>query len=237
MQDWMYDELTHVGIDYSKPESAAAYDNLISEMRDYKEDCDAFIRKLNLTNINELTAIEIGCGTGLFTVQASKYLKKILAVDVSEAMLKIAKEKVKRNELTNIEFFKSGFLQFKPDEKVDIVYSELALHHLPDYWKQAALLNINKMLKPHAIFFLSDVVFKYDPHFEKNTGQMIKEISNQFSKELVEEVKIHIKEEYSTFDWIMQGLIEKAGFQIEYQNTQNIFKSEYLCRKVKEFDE
>ncbi|MDH5718337.1 MAG: class I SAM-dependent methyltransferase [Spirochaetia bacterium] len=59
-------------------------------------DCDIFIRKLNLTDIKETTAFEIGGGTGSFTVQAAKYFKKILAVDVSDAMLKIAKEKVQK---------------------------------------------------------------------------------------------------------------------------------------------
>lgn len=31
---------------------------------------------------------------------------------------------------------------------------------------------------------------------------------------IVEDVGVHIREEYSTFTWIMESLLEKAGFRI-----------------------
>ena len=236
MKDWIYDESNHVGVDYSQKDNANIYDNQMESFRDYENEVKIFIKKLDVLEPKKLTAIDIGCGTGAFSIYASKYLKKIYAVDVSKEMLKIAKAKAKVAEIKNIEFCNSGFLQFQPDKKVDVVFSKWAFHHLPDYWKQAALLNINKMLKPDGILLLSDLVFKFDPDFEKNTDDMLDELSKDFSKEFIEETKGHIRDEYSTFDWILEGLIERAGFNIEKSNTEDSLASEYFCRKIKSFE-
>lgn len=237
MKDWIYDESNHVGVDYSQKDTANIYDDQMEGFRDYENEAKEFLDKLNVSNPKDLTVIDIGCGTGAFSIHASKYLKKIYAVDVSEEMLKIVKSKAKVKGIDNIEFSNSGFLQFQPNEKVDVVFSKWAFHHLPDYWKQAALLNINGMLKPGGILFLSDVVFKFDPDFEKNTDALLDELSKNFSKEFVEETKVHIRDEYSTFDWILQGLIERAGFHIENSNTEDSLASEYFCRKIKSFED
>jgi ubiquinone/menaquinone biosynthesis C-methylase UbiE len=237
MKDWIYDEYRHVGVDYSQKTNATIYDDQMESFRDYENEARIFIEKLGASEAKSLTAVDIGCGTGAFSIHASKYLKKIYAVDVSEEMLKIAKYKAEINEISNIEFCHSGFLQFQPNEKADVVFSKWALHHLPDYWKQAALLNINKMLKPSGILFLSDVVFKFAPDFEKSTDILLDELSKDFSKDFVEETKVHIRDEYSTFDWILQGLIERAGFHIEKSNTEDCLASEYFCRKLKSFED
>ncbi len=235
MKDWIYDESNHVGVDYSQKDNANIYDDQMESFRNYETEAKIFIEKLGTSEPKKLTAIDIGCGTGAFSIHASKYLKKIYAVDVSEEMLKIAKSKAKVNKIENIEFCNSGFLQFQPKAKADVVFSKWAFHHLPDYWKQAALLNMNKMLKPGGILFLSDVVFKFDPDFEKNTGALLDDLSKKFSKDFVEETKVHIRDEYSTFDWILQGLIERAGFIIEDSNTEDSLASEYFCKKIKSF--
>ncbi len=235
MKDWIYNEFNHVGVDYSKKDNANIYDDQMEKFRDYKKEAKTLIDKLGVSDTRSLTAIDIGCGTGAFSIHASNYFKKIYAVDVSKEMLKIASSKAKADEINNIEFFNSGFLHFQPNEEVDVIFSKWAFHHLPDYWKQAGLLNMNKMLKPGGILFLSDVVFKFDPNYDKNIEALLNKLSKDFSTDFVEETKIHIREEYSTFDWILQGLIERAGFNIEQSNTENCLISEYLCRKIKSF--
>jgi ubiquinone/menaquinone biosynthesis C-methylase UbiE len=235
MKDWIYDEFDHVGVDYSQKENADIYDDQMESFRDYKDEAKVFIEKLGAANPKALTVIDIGCGTGAFAIHAAKYLKKVYAVDVSEEMLNIAKSKAKVRGIDNIEFCNSGFLQFQVSPKVDVVFSKWAFHHLPDYWKQAALLNINNMLKMNGIFLLIDVVFRFDPDYEKNTEAMINGLSNSFSEELIKETKVHIRDEYSTFDWILRGLIERAGFCIEKINAEDSLASEYFCRKFRSF--
>ncbi len=233
MKDWIYDESNHVGVDYSQKDNVSIYDDQMESFRDYENEAKIFIEKIGVSEPKNLTAIDMGCGTGAFSIHASKYLKKIYAVDVSEEMLKIAKSKAKMNKIDNIDFYNSGFLQFQPTEKIDIIHTKWAFHHLPDYWKQAGLLNMNKMLKPGGVLFLTDFVFKFDPDYEKNTDALLEELAKDFSKDFVEETKEHIRDEYSTFDWILQGLIERAGFNIEKVNTEDSLASEYFCRKIK----
>ncbi|MCP4130849.1 MAG: class I SAM-dependent methyltransferase [bacterium] len=232
MKDWIYNELKHVGVDYSKKSNANIYDEQMESFRNYEKEVKTIIDKFGFSDSKSLTAIDIGCGTGAFSIHAAKYLKKIYAVDVSKEMLKIASSKAKTGGIKNIEFFNSGFLHFQPDEKVDVIFSKWAFHHLPDYWKQAGLLNMNKMLKPGGILLLTDLVFKFDPDYDKNIEALLNNLSKDFSSDFVEETKIHIRDEYSTFDWILQGLIERAGFTIEHSNTEDILTSEYFCRKV-----
>ncbi len=208
----------------------------MESFRDYDDEVKLLIDKLGAANPKELTAIDIGCGTGAFAIHAAKYLKKVYAVDVSENMLNIAKSKAESRGIDNIEFCNSGFLQFQVSSKVDVVISKWAFHHLPDYWKQVALLNINGLLKMDGIFLLTDLVFTFDPDYEKPVEAMINGLSNALGKDLINETKIHIRDEYSTFDWILHGLIKRAGFRIEKLNAENSLASEYLCRKIRSSD-
>lgn len=236
MKDWIYDEFKYVGVDYSETSKANVYDEEMESFRDYDNEVKALIDKLSLVDTKKMVAVDIGCGTGAFAIHAAKCFKKVYAVDVSAAMLEIAQSKANSAEISNIEFFNSGFLNFECHEQVDLVCTKWAFHHLPDYWKQAALLNINKMLKPDGIFFLSDVVFKFDAKFEENTDIELVRMSNEFDEAFVDETKTHIREEYSTFDWILKGMIERAGFRIEKSNTDNWIESEYVCRKIKSYE-
>lgn len=231
MKDWFYNELNHVGVDYSQKETASIYDDQMESFRDYAKEAKLFIEKLNVDAPEEMSVVDIGCGTGAFAVHAAKYLKTVHAVDVSKEMLNIARAKAESFNIKNIEFHHSGFLQFQTDEEVDVVFSKWAFHHLPDYWKQAALLNINKMLKIGGLFLLTDFVFKFDSEFEENTDRLLCELSKKFDKDFIEETKMHIREEYSTFDWILHGLIERSGFVVERMDASDPLASEYFCRK------
>jgi hypothetical protein len=41
----------------------------------------------------------------------------------------------------------------------------------------------------------------------------------------------HVKNEYSTMDWIMQGMIERAGFDIIDARDKHGFFGLYFCSK------
>jgi ubiquinone/menaquinone biosynthesis C-methylase UbiE len=236
MKDWIYDEFTQVRVDYSQENTVHDYDHEMERFRDYEQEAHAFLDKLQISNPQELTVIDIGCGTGAFAIHASKYFKRIYAVDVSQEMLQAVSAKARVHTIKNIECCHSGFLQFQPPEKADIIHSKWAFHHLPDYWKQAGLLNMNSMLKPGGMLFLADLVFQFAPHYETNIDMLIDELAQSFSEEFVGEVKIHIRDEYSTFDWVLEGFMKRAGFKIEHSNTADPLASEYICRKIQSFD-
>lgn len=41
----------------------------------------------------------------------------------------------------------------------------------------------------------------------------------------------HISQEFSTTNWIMERIIENAGFDIEYKEYKSDFFATYLCIK------
>ena len=163
MGSWTYNEFKHCGVDYSDLNQAIEYDKKHSKFRDYEKEVGYLINELSLKNSKDLTLIDLGCGTGAFSIHAAKYFKKIYAVDVAEAMIQQAKQKLDA-KINNISFINAGFLSYEHNkEPVDIVITSAALHHLPDFWKQIALLRINKMLKQNGLFYLFDIVFQFEP--------------------------------------------------------------------------
>ena len=47
---------------------------------------------------------------------------------------------------------------------------------------------------------------------------------------MAHETLIHIKDEFSTYDWIMDGLFEKTGFSIDSKIIEGNFLT-YICSK------
>jgi ubiquinone/menaquinone biosynthesis C-methylase UbiE len=232
MENWMYNEFKHCGVDYSDINQAAEYDKKHNKFRDYEKEASYFINELSLQNSKDLTLIDLGCGTGAFSINAAKYFKKIYAVDVAEAMIQQAKQKLD-TQINNISFINAGFLSYEHNEEpVDIVMTSAALHHLPDFWKQIALTRINKMLKQNGLFYLFDIVFQFEPiDYERKINEYILDFATKAGKDFKTEVETHIRDEYSTFDWIMKGLITNAGFKIERSKSNDGFSTEYICVK------
>lgn len=143
--------------------------------------------------------------------------------------------KAAEQNITNIEFINAGFLSYHhQDEPADVLFTKAALHHLPDFWKQIALLKMNQMLKVGGLLYLHDVVFNFDPQeYSPRINQFIADFASAAGEQLAVEIETHIRDEYSTFGWIMEGLLGRAGFWIEKSNSlHDGFITEYFCKKV-----
>ncbi|WP_094227458.1 class I SAM-dependent methyltransferase [Methanolobus psychrotolerans] len=231
LPDWYYDEFIQKGTDYTSEEEIQNYDRKMRTIRNIAEEAETMIKLIDLRPDHNV--LEIGCGTGEFSIELSRYCKQVLALDISQGMLEFAREKSITRGRDNIDFTKAGFLTFEPKGKeFDAVVTQLVLHHLPDFWKLIALRNVNSMLKPGGKFYLKDVVFSSDTRdFDFYFSQVFQKMPPEAGDEIINEMKLHIKEEFSTFDWVMEGLIEKAGFRIEQSQYQNGFMATYLCIK------
>ncbi len=226
--DWLYNELKQAGTDYSKRNQAEAYDSRIQQIENVEEENEGIIRKINL--ICDQSIIDLGAGTGTFAIQAAKHCQWVYAVDVSDAMLKIARRKAREQSVTHISFHVGGFLTYEHVGKpADAVVSKIALHHLPDLWKLIALYRVANMLKDGGKFYLKDVVFSFDPD---NYQSFFSELVRSVPAALADGFRTHIREEYSTFDWIMEGLLKRAGFVIDEVEYRHRFMAHYLCSKV-----
>jgi trans-aconitate 2-methyltransferase len=90
--------------------------------------------------------MDAGCGSGLLTKQLAKQVPigKLYAVDIDSNMIKQAKRNLK--SFDNIEIIHSSFTDVKVPRRMDVVFSNSALHWVQDHRK--AFQNFWQMLKP-----------------------------------------------------------------------------------------
>ena len=212
---WQYDERAKAGVDYADPATAAEYDQRHAGFRDFEKDARLIMERLGLKP--EHRVIDFGCGTGAFVIPAARSCRKVYAVDISQAMLDRCAEKARTAGIANIETCRAGFLTYEHrGDPVDAVVSVVAFHHLPDFWKAVALRRMYHMLKPGGKLYLFDVVFSFPVEScRSELDNWVNEMYETAGWAMAEETVIHIREEYSTFDWIMEGMLERAGFRIE----------------------
>jgi ubiquinone/menaquinone biosynthesis C-methylase UbiE len=227
---WQYNEFKHLATDFHDPQQVKTYDarqhtNIENEKR--------LVKELGMGTSH--TVIEYGSGTGGFTLAAAKTCKQVYSVDISEAMLDYARSHTAAVGLTNIEFIQAGFLTYTHrGEPVDYIVTKFAFHHLPDFWKSIALQKMNKFLKPDGLLVLEDVVFSFAPQqYEEHLQNWIDTQSSNGQSFSKEDFEGHIRDEHSTFAWVLEGLLREAGFGIEQVHYWSPIYAHYRCRKIR----
>ncbi|GMV95620.1 MAG: hypothetical protein AMXMBFR82_53980 [Candidatus Hydrogenedentota bacterium] len=224
---WQYDEFNQVGKDYADPSEVAVYDATHSQFRDLEAEGNAILDTLALNPGD--TLIDFGCGTGNLAILASRRGIRVRAVDVSDAMLGYAREKASKAGAGSIDFIRAGFLNYEHNgEPADALASTFVLHHLPDFWKGVALARLHAMLKPGGLFYLHDVVLANDDaltHIQRFIDRQ-ESAGGSFLKQDAEQ---HFREEFSTYDWVMEGLLTRAGFTIQSKSLDEGVLAKYLC--------
>lgn len=212
-RNWQYDEFKQVGTDYSKAAEVQIYDSSHANFRDIEAES---IKVLDWLEIEKgSTVIDFGSGTGTFAVLAARRCAKVYAIDVSQAMIDHAKTKANQMGLSNIEFHHAGFLTYEHTGlPVDAVVTTFAFHHLPDFWKGIALKRVHTMLKPGGYFYIHDVILEETNALE-NIEALVDKLGIAGGQSLREDTERHFKYEYSTYDWVMEGLLLRAGFRIK----------------------
>ena len=206
----MLDEMTSIGRENLDPSHVSRYDE--------KEDADAaaemaFLRSEGLGEGS--TVVDLGAGTGQFALAAAEVCRRVVAVDPSPVMLGLLRDKAHRRS-AQLEIVPAGFLTYEhAGDAPDFVYSRYALHHLPDFWKAVALDRIRRMLAPGGIFRLWDVVYHFaadeaDDRIERwcATGSSN---DGEWTRADLEE---HVRDENSTFTWLLEPMILHTGFEI-----------------------
>lgn len=232
---WVLDELAHAGRENLDPTHVAHYDD--------KEEAGAateLAMLLALGLATGSTVVDLGAGTGQFSVAAAAAMGRVVAVDVSPVMLGHLRAKVERLGLGNVECVHAGFLSYEHrGGAADLVYSRYALHHLPDFWKAIALTRMAAMLGTGGILRLSDAVYGFAPtqaraHLERWMASVPADaVSNAWTRLELEE---HVRDEHSTFTWLLEPMIERAGFAIERADySDDLIFAHYICRKLPDY--
>jgi len=118
--------------------------------------------------------MEIGAGTGVVSLLLAPKVKKIIAVDISKEMLRIAKERAKEAGIHNIEFMMGTFHEPNIAEKVDIIVTIDSLHCTSDGdYKKRAIEIMHDHLKDEGKVFLEDEMIVYDQEILKGRADQI----------------------------------------------------------------
>jgi ubiquinone/menaquinone biosynthesis C-methylase UbiE len=228
---WWPEETIHAGREHFDEQHTRRYD--------VKEDAQADEEVSLLQGLGVLDAgcsvVDLGAGTGQFTLAAAQVCERVVAVDVSPLMLQRLAEKLERCAASNVEVAQAGFLTYRHSgAPADLVYSRYALHHLPDFWKAIALARLADMLRSGGILRLWDVVYCFEPndacrHIEAWIEQtMSADVERGWTRaELAE----HVRDEHSTFTWLLEPMIERAGFDIVDADYSASVFARYVCRK------
>ena len=99
-------------------------------------------------------ALEIGCGTGAFARALAKRCGRVVALDLSAEMIRVARSRSGRFE--NLEFQLADAMTWSfPQSHFDFVCSIATLHHLE---QRELLLKIKDALKPGGVLVVLDLV-------------------------------------------------------------------------------
>jgi ubiquinone/menaquinone biosynthesis C-methylase UbiE len=208
---------------------------------DAKMDADAerevrALKELGLAG--ESQVVEFGAGTGQFTVCVAAACAHVTAIDVLPVMLRRLRTNVDELGLVNVTVVRAGFLSYRHEgPPVDFVYSRLALHHLPDFWKAVALSRVRGMLRRGGVLRLWDVVYDFEP--SETVGRIEAWCETAGSDADVEtdwtraELEEHVRDEHSTFSWLLEAMIERARFAIvSAEHAADAMDAKYLLRAI-----
>lgn len=226
---WMLDELAYAGHEHLDPTYVPGYD---AKAQTNPNDDLQPIRDRGFRQGHTLS--DLGAGTGTFAVAAAKVFDRVIATDVSPVMLGVLQRAIANEGIDNLTAVQSGFLTYAHQgPPVDVVYSRHALHHLPDFWKVVALNRIANLLRPGGMLYIRDLVYGFEP--EETEARIDAWTSRGAPSSAVgwtaEELQEHVREEHSTFSWLLEVMLERCGLTIQQRPEPGGIYATYICEK------
>jgi SAM-dependent methyltransferase len=212
LPDWWLDEQVHAGAEHLDPAYVTGYE------RKAGHDPAPELELLRRHGLGaDATLIDYGAGTGRFALAAAAHCARVVAVEVSPAMLGQLRAAVARSAATNVEVAPAGLLSYRhTGPPAEVAYSRHALHQIPDFWKAVALTRIAAALRPGGLFYLRDLVYDFEPAqtTERIEAWLAGASPSAATGWTREELAEHVRGEHSTFSWLLEPMLERAGFTI-----------------------
>lgn len=209
------------------------YYDLIYHDKNYSDECD-FLELIFRRYLKKpvKTVLDLGCGTGGHALILANQGYKIIAVDQSEKMLKIAKRKVKSKEL-NVEFVKGDIKNINFNKKFDAVIAMFAV--MSYQTKNKDIKKIFRTVKSHLYpggLFIFDCWFgpavcKIGPEqrfkiIEKNNKERI----IRFVTPVIDKIRHTIKVNYKLLHIKNNRIIDEIN---ETHSIRFLFTKEIKC--------
>jgi SAM-dependent methyltransferase len=232
--EWALDELAHAGPEHLDPAFVAGYDRKAGYEAGLGE-VDADLDELAAHGLDRTaTVVDLGAGTGRLALAAARRFGRVVAVDVSPAMLRLVEERAAEAGLANLSGVRAGFLTYEhAGPPVEAVCTRNALHQLPDFWKVMALRRVAGLLRPGGVLRLRDLVFDFRP---EQAEDMIARWLDHGADDPAQgytraDFAEHLRTEYSTFRWLLEPMLTAAGFDIVRVDFRGSIYGAYTCVK------
>ena len=105
--------------------------------------------------------LDLACGPGIVAEVITQHVRRVVGVDITPAMIRLASERLAKAHLTNGVFAVSSAetLPFEENE-FDQILTRLSFHHFTDV--AAVLAEVRRMLRPRGRLIVADVVSSED---------------------------------------------------------------------------
>jgi len=162
-------------------------------------------------------ALELACGTGIWTHELAKLADHLTAIDAAEEVLAINRAKL---NAPNVTYQQADLFAWQPDRQYDLVFFSFWLSHVPPERLAPFLAMVNRALKPGGRLFIIDSTpdlgssAKNSP---KRDDEGIYQKRNLNDHNLYTIVKIYYEPED------LQEKLSTAGFSANVQTTDHYF--------------
>ena len=228
--DWFIDELTHAGHEHLDAGFVAAYDRKQGHP-DAAEDIAAFTE----AGLGRQSVVaDFGAGTGQFAIPAARVFGRVVAIDVSPAMLAHLEDRCATEGIATVEFVRRGFLSIDPQYgPFDGIFTRNALHQLPDFFKALAVARMADLLRVGGIMRIRDLVYDFDPAgasaaMEAWLAGAVEDPATGYTRADLTE---HVRMEHSTYRWLFEPMLERAGLAIESVHYRRGVYATYTCTR------
>lgn len=218
---WRFDELAHAGLEHLDHAYAARFDD--KSPTDWSDTVEQLLALgIDATS----TVVDLGAGSGSFALALAPHVARVVSVDVSPAMVALL-------EARGLEAVRAGFLGYRHDgPRPDAVHTRNALHHLPDFWKAVALRRVAELLRPGGVLVLADLVYSFELDRVEETIEawLAAAPGDPLRGWTAAELAEHVRTEHSTFTWLLEPMLDRAGFDIRtsWTSPSGIYAS-YAC--------
>ena len=225
---WMIDELEFAGPEHLDPGFVDGY-----EQKQGNADPAADLEVLAAHGVGPTsTVVDLGAGTGIFALAAARRFGRVIAVDVSPVMLRVIRDRATAAGLENLVCVQAGFLSYQhAGVPVDAIYTRNALHHLPDFWKGMALGRMAAIMRTGGVLRLHDIIYDFKPlEAESILDGWLDGASQDPARGYTSgDFAAHIRNEYSTFRWLLEPMLVSGGFEVEAADFRGSVYGAYTC--------
>lgn len=122
----------------------------------YEKTIDRTLQYVKVTDC----VLDVGCGTGVTTIDLAKSVGHVIAIDTSPEMMRQAKQKAEAAGAKNITFYRTDMFdrRFSPGQ-FDVIMIYNVLLYIKE--QESALLRLYRLLKPGGHLLLAADCLKY----------------------------------------------------------------------------